>query len=147
MVSDLIVDGRWKLDVLNRWVADEDVCEIGKIPIPHHDVNDKLFWAVNRDGAYTVKSGYYHAKLQQNFSNGGASSSFVCSEGLWKVVWSPCFPPRVQNFIWRAWNGAVATKLSLFRRRCTQSPLCPICGEEEESTDHLLLTCSWAQSI
>ncbi|KAM1838383.1 hypothetical protein ACFX14_020050 [Malus domestica] len=40
-----------------------------------------------------------------------------------------------------------ATKLNLFRSRWSESPICPICAENDESTEHVLLLCQWATKV
>lgn len=148
LVSELIVNGRWCLGQLRMWVSEHEIQEICKVPISRHALDDRLAWAPKKDGVYAVKSGYFQAKMLQNESRVcGANVSFVCSNDLWKVVWGGCFPPKVQHFIWRALQGAVATNLNLFKRKSGFNSLCPICGKEDESIEHLLLTCDWVQMI
>ncbi|VVA39935.1 PREDICTED: Reverse mRNAase zinc-binding domain, partial [Prunus dulcis] len=43
-------------------------------------------------------------------------------------------------------NG-LATKANLFRRKIGTSPCCPICGDESESVEHMLLLCHWVEPI
>lgn len=68
----------------------------------------------------------------------------MASEKLWKVIWGSCFPPKIQHFFWRACTGALATKSNLCKRRCGHEVLCSICLQEEETVDHMLLSCDWA---
>lgn len=118
------------------------------IPLSQGSVVDKLVWEGNGDERYTVKSGYFCAKKEVDFRRlGVASNSFSSSEKLWRVIWSDLFPPNIQFFLWRACLGALATKGNLVNRRCGHDFTCPICLQEEETIEHMLLTCDWAQKI
>ncbi|XP_070682474.1 uncharacterized protein [Malus domestica] len=44
-------------------------------------------------------------------------------------------------------RGAIATKVNLFHRRCAPSPLFPICYDQEESIEHVLLLCPWVDHV
>lgn len=95
-----------------------------------------------------LKSGYFSGREGLHSGNlNQESSSFYCSENLWRIIWSDLFPPKVQHFLWRALTGALATRSNLYKRRCNVCPLCPICYLEEESEEHLLLLCNWAQKV
>lgn len=130
-VHELIVDGRWDLQELRQWISEEEYKAITGIPLSLCGAADKLIWNGSKNGMYNVKNGYHLAKKS---ADGGrycsASSSFVCSEKLWKIVWSECFPPKIQHFLWRAISGALATKDGLCRRRCGNNSVCPICWDE-----------------
>ncbi|KAM1017221.1 hypothetical protein ACFX13_047544 [Malus domestica] len=53
----------------------------------------------------------------------------------------------MRNFMWRALRDACANKFNLFRRRCVASPLCPICAENEETMEHIILLCPWVTNV
>ena len=76
-----------------------------------------------------------------------ASSSTEDGCTVCKKVWHAGVPPKVRNFAWRALHNAVPVKENLKRKHVDVDPICPRCGEKEESVDHLLLTCSEAQVV
>lgn len=148
LVCDLIRDGRWDSDWLKLCFSADEVKAVEAIPVSLAGTDDKLFWSFYRDVAYTVKSVYYSARVgQAGRVSSGACFSYHCPKVLWKAVWSDVFPPKVQHFLWRACSGALATGGNPFKRRCCLNPSCPVCDSEEESVEHLLLTCDWAQKV
>ncbi|KAL3513234.1 hypothetical protein ACH5RR_025951, partial [Cinchona calisaya] len=61
-VSDLIKDGKWDAQVLQRFFSNDDRIRISKIPLSIHQRKDRFFWKETKDVAYSVKSGYAVAK-------------------------------------------------------------------------------------
>lgn len=101
----------------------------------------------NRNGIYTVKSGYWVAKDQEkDLPIKDPGMSYVVPNSLWKNVWRLSIPPKIQHFVWRICVGAVATRSALFKRKCAVNPMCPICLVEEETLEHLLFLCPWTKS-
>ena len=43
--------------------------------------------------------------------------------------------------VWRACHNLLPTKANLFKRRVTDSLLCPICNLEDESVEHVVWSC------
>ena len=60
LVCELInrVTGEWNMDKLNSWFQPEDRLEIMYIPLSTIDTNDRLIWAENISGKFTIKSAY-----------------------------------------------------------------------------------------
>lgn len=54
-------------------------------------------------------------------------------------------PPKVNHLLWREFNGALATKLVLFKRMCAQNAMCRICKSQVESFEHSIFLCPWAK--
>ncbi|KAM1920265.1 hypothetical protein ACFX15_024088 [Malus domestica] len=108
----------------------EDRCEIKKIYFGKPDLPDRLIWLADKKGNYSVKSG----------------SRWVYDRGgKWRAQRPSSFCPT-NPFVWKQGNWrVVATTLSLFRRKCSTSPLCPICDEHDESVVHLILLCHWVE--
>ena len=51
----------------------------------------------------------------------------------------------VKNFLWRACNNLLPTKMNLMRRGIVKDARCPICEREAETMTHILWRCSAAQ--
>ncbi|KAD3068810.1 hypothetical protein E3N88_36690 [Mikania micrantha] len=63
-------------------------------------------------------------------------------------IWNNWDVPKVNVFIWRAGLGRLATSDNLQRRGVhMESYSCPVCGTTMESTDHLLVSCSFARVV
>ncbi|KAF7838845.1 Pyruvate carboxyltransferase [Senna tora] len=50
-------------------------------------------------------------------------------------------PQKIKTFLWKSCKAALPTKASLVRRKLGTDSLCPICGREDESMEHLFLLC------
>lgn len=112
------------------------------------DIEDSLVWPLNTSGSYSVRSGYnfLHA-FNSSPSGSNAHTSHRTNERVWKTLWSTNIPPKIKHFLWRALNHILPTFLSLFRRKVFVTPMCPVCGSMEESVEHILLLCPFAQSV
>ncbi|KAF7820595.1 reverse transcriptase [Senna tora] len=147
-VKDLICKGRWVLDSVKRWFCDEDCGRILSIPISVTSRADKLLWSPNRSGSFSVKTGYKLAiGSKKEVVQLKPSSSFSVPDHLWSDIWSLKICPKVKHFMWRVCWNALSTRENLFRRKCSPSPVCPICLSEPESIEHLLFFCGWTRSV
>lgn len=54
---------------------------------------------------------------------------------------------KIKNFGWRALHNGLAVFANLKYRGCECDNLCLLCGEDEESTFHRLVTCPDSQWI
>ncbi|KAM1294906.1 hypothetical protein ACFX1Q_015702 [Malus domestica] len=149
-VGTLISDssGTWDLDFLQPFISPEDFSAILDTCIGDPLLEDRLVWPGTRNGIYTVKSGYHWKKAcSMPFTGRGTSSSYLIHSKVWKAIWKLATPPKIRNFMWRALHRALATMDVLFIRRCSPSPLCPICHAQEESVEHLFFLCPWVEPI
>lgn len=65
----------------------------------------------------------------------------------WKNLWKLNIPPKCSYLIWRILNGAIPTKANLFRKSIRGEPLCPMCYDHIETTDHIFLKCDWVKHV
>ena len=104
MVSALI-DGetkRWKVDMVKSLFLPFEAKTILNIPLSYNLLKDKIIWAGNKKGEFTVKSAYYIALNVISSSEGGGGSR-ECSHGdpktpLWKKMWHLKIPPKIRIF-------------------------------------------------
>ncbi|CAL8998931.1 unnamed protein product [Prunus brigantina] len=111
-------------------------------------MSDRLVWPRDRNGCYSVKSGYHwlHSVNAVRHSNIPSSSTTVDSD-CWKLMWKTNVPPKIKTFLWRALRNAIATFGNLFRRKCARTPLCPLCNCYHETAEHMLLLCPWVETV
>ena len=57
-VDELIADGDWNQEILNRLFIAEDVQKIKAIPLSITGCQDRLYWRYTKAGVFTVKSAY-----------------------------------------------------------------------------------------
>ena len=53
----------------------------------------------------------------------------------------------VNNFLWKACNGILPTRVNLHKRGITDDPMYPICFREKETVSHALWTCPSARDV
>ncbi|XP_058195012.1 uncharacterized protein LOC131311532 [Rhododendron vialii] len=148
-VSEVIRPGMqgWDVNKLRRVISEDEVNAIVKIALPSNPRRDRLIWHYNSQGIYTVKSGYRVALKINEIYIDKPESSFKPNKHLWKLIWKLNVPPKVRNFWWRVCKNGLATKENLFRRRCAQSPTCPLCNDCVESVEHMLTQCAWTRPV
>ncbi|CAL9232629.1 unnamed protein product [Arabidopsis halleri] len=73
---------------------------------------------------------------------------------LWKEgkrEWDPVvfegITPKIRHFLWRGLSGALATATQLRTRTIPADPVCQKCCQEEETVNHILFTCPFANAV
>lgn len=129
----------WNDDLLSTLFDDDTVNAILSIPLSTTWPGDKLFWWMNKNGIYSVKSGYWLGLLGHNHEDSNTDAATV--RKCWSTIWSIPGPPKLRHFVWRACHGSLATKSVLFQRYCVPSAGCDQCNGGVESIMHALVDC------
>lgn len=116
------------------------------IPLSPSPQADRKIWKFTKNGYFLVKSAYHCAVARFSTMNANNPSSSVVPKG-WKKIWKIRAVPRVRVFTWRAWVNALPTRANLVRRGGIADPICGLCGEEIETTEHILLHCTRVQPV
>jgi hypothetical protein len=66
---------------------------------------------------------------------------------LWKTIWSHNLIPKIDIFTWTMSHKSILTSEKLRRRGWKGPSRCPLCISEEETTDHLLLSCPYSKEV
>ena len=133
---------RWDRSILTATFTRATVEDILRIMVGTSNMRDTLTWKENKSREFTVKTAYQVAlRLSQSCS--GEHSSASQDRHLWKKLWSLNVPPKVRTFMWRACCNVLPTKSNLARRKVQIDPKCSFCGQEDETTQHIL----WADSL
>lgn len=96
---------------------------------------DRWFWLDDEKGVYTVKSGY---KSVIGLINSSATSQV---EFNWQKLWNLLIPPKVKNFIWRAYYNCLPTLDNFQRRQVDVNYQCSVCQAGDETLNHAMWTC------
>ena len=110
---------------------------IKSIPLSLVDCDDKIYWPLNFNGEYSIKTGY-RLLMDQDASENPSSLDISQSKQIWKAVWNLKVPNRVKTLIWRAGLDALPTQANLVKRMVLCDPACPSCGLGQESVLHAL---------
>ncbi|XP_047175646.1 TMV resistance protein N-like [Vigna umbellata] len=83
-------------------------------------------------------------QMKQHEAN---SSYHGVSQRLWLAICSIAAPLNVKVLMWNICQDDLPTFEYLFRRKLVLSPLCPICGTEPETVEHVFLFCPWTRPL
>jgi hypothetical protein len=123
------------LDKINSLFSDEVVNSILAVPLVELVSEDKLIWSEEKDGVYSVRSGY--RKLMRERCKG-----YGPRQGEeWSCIWKILAPPKAKHLIWRICKECLPTRTRL-RNRHVQCPIeCPFCLSHYEDEKHLFFDC------
>ncbi|KAK0591707.1 hypothetical protein LWI29_006682 [Acer saccharum] len=130
--------GGWNINLLRNTFVADDVDLILSIPPASPSVNDSLLWHFEKDGRYSVRSGY---RVGRFLSGTPSSSGLDESISWWKALWRLKIPPKIKVFLWRASNHWLPTSAYLAKRGIPLSKLCPRYRRCPESMVHALWGC------
>ena len=149
MVSALIDydTRRWRADLVKSIFLPFEAKTILNIPISFSLPEDKIIWAGNMKGVFTVKSAYYVTLNMVDSSEEGESSCRDPRQRLWKKVWHLNIPSKIKTFAWRACVDALPTMMNLKKRSIGVTENCPCCGREMESIFHSIIRCEMAKRV
>ena len=117
------------------------------IPLSSSNTNDRIVWAENRSGKFTVKSAYVLALEEKVHNTRADCSDESARRKIWKTIWKLRIPQKIKHFAWRAGRDILATKSNLAKRRITPNGICDLCGHNEETVSHLLWGCDHAKEV
>ena len=98
-------------------------------------VEDKFIWTWEKSGCYSARSAY------RAFFAGQTKA-----EGV-KQIWSSRAPQGCRFFAWLVSKNRCWTGDRLLRRGLPHPAACPLCDQEPETLQHLLLGCVVARQI
>jgi ribonuclease HI len=107
------------------------------LTVPLFDLvrEDKLIWSEEKDGVYSVRSGY--RKIMEAKNRGYRLER----DDGWSSIWKIRAPPKTKHLLWRICKECLPTR-SRLRNRHVQCPEdCPLCLTDEETDWHLLFNC------
>ncbi|KAK0599556.1 hypothetical protein LWI29_006326 [Acer saccharum] len=133
----------WKIDLRrpcfdweqNQWIAFNSCLD--NIVI-RDSISDTIGWSWCSTGQFSVKLVWKN--LEENF---------VGNSAVFNRIWKSICPPKVEIFVWHLLHGRVLVRNALKRFGLISNNIfdCPMCGEAEESIDHLFLNCKWAWNL
>lgn len=105
------------------------------------DGEDTYIWQLNKSGNFSVKS------ITMELAKSAAH--LPPSPDKPKKLWAGLIPPRIEIFTWLALLGKLNSRDRLLKLKIIEEPesKCPLCLEHLESSDHLLLLCSFSWKI
>jgi len=99
------------------------------------DVEDVHIWQFSASGQYSAKSAY------ESFFLG--STQF----GPYERIWNTWAPPKCHFFLWLVAHNRCWTADRLARRWLPHPEQCPLCDQEDETINHLLVSYVFARQF
>ncbi|XVF82801.1 hypothetical protein PTKIN_Ptkin16aG0079000 [Pterospermum kingtungense] len=149
-VCELIdeVTKSWKTEMLDHLFFDEVSREIQKIPISQVSTEDRLVWQFTKNMTYSVRSDYHFLQSQNTEDNNDLATHnemYGESKNVWRKLWNAQVPLKVRFFGWRLCQDIIPMYASLSRRKIMDSPICPRCTNEEETSTYAIRDCRLAR--
>ena len=147
-VSDLIdVDNNcWNLETLKDLFFEEDIQRILKMRVVA-DQEDYWVWVHNRNGSYSVRSGYWLISRPSNSEVDIEAAARPSLNDLKTDVWKIKTPPKIKTFLWKALSNAIPVGELLVKKGIKMDPCCQACGFQGESINHILFDCAIARQV
>jgi hypothetical protein len=146
LVSDLIFEdsNQWNTNLIRKVFFAPDADAILSMPRPRTRLQDVWAWAWDKSGSYTVRSAY-KLLLEEGLDNVQMTESSNRGETKWRALWKLKVIPKIRIFWWRVLKGFLPCHAELQMRHMKELSHCPMCGHEEESIYHALVTCDHAR--
>nr|XP_027124351.1 uncharacterized protein LOC113741063 [Coffea arabica] len=155
MVHELISHHRWKRNTIFQHFTPSDAEKILNIPLSLMGREDNFYWQHNPGEIYTVSSGY--KCIMKESTNAKqiapeAAGPSITGEGqqarqMWNTLWKLNIKHKLKIFIWKCITGALPVRAAIFRKTRLGDPVCRLCGEDQETVEHLLLNCQHTQQV
>jgi hypothetical protein len=96
---------------------------------------DSIRWKLTTSGQYSSRS-TYRAQL---------AGSYCSFDAL--AIWKTKVESKHRFFAWLLVQRKILTADKLLAKNCPCNPMCPLCDQENETTDHLCLHCVFVQEV
>jgi hypothetical protein len=140
-VKDLLHENykAWDIAKVRNLFSGDVVERILATPLVGSVREDKVVWEEERNGCYSVKSGY---KLAMRYI---IHSDKYHVTGNWNDIWKAQAPHKARHLLWRLCRGCLPTRYRLIQRHVECTLNCPVCDEETEDELHIFFNCTVAR--
>jgi ribonuclease HI len=125
----------WDVDKINSLFPREVALDIVAVPLLDVVKEDRLVWKEEKDGLYSVRSGYRKFLKEKGRGVGGDSI-----DG-WSSLWKIHAPPKAKHLLWRICRECLPTRSRLINRFVPCPVECPLCLNNDEEESHLFFNC------
>jgi hypothetical protein len=129
-ISD--IQGGLSVGVINEYLLLWDLLDLVQLR-PH--VDDKHFFRLAANGKYSSKEAY------RGFFIGSIEFE------PFHIIWKTWAPPKSKFFMWLVAHKRVWTADRLQRRGMDHPERCPLCDQDQETLNHMLLGCVFAREF
>uniref|UniRef100_A0A8R7TSY5 Reverse transcriptase zinc-binding domain-containing protein n=1 Tax=Triticum urartu TaxID=4572 RepID=A0A8R7TSY5_TRIUA len=148
-VVDLIdqASHAWKEDYITRIFTHEDANVILSIRLPNMMMRIILLGSPKKIGIFSVRSAYRLAMNEKDSVVIGSSHNTQGDHSIWNNIWKTNVPQKVRIFTWRLATESLAVQTNRFRRIPGLTPICNVCGAEDETGFHMAHRCTFARAL
>ena len=139
-VYDALTDGRWVADIRGArtvGVLTEflDLWDLLAEVVLQPEVDDSHIWRFSSTGKYSAKSAY--------------EAMFIGATHFkpWERIWRSWAPGKCRFFMWLVAHNKCWTADRLARKGLPHPEQCPLCDQEEETINHLLVSCVFSRQV
>ena len=154
VVSELInpVTRSWNKQALTEHFIPADVDFILNIPFSTRQHEDFWAWHYDKRGIFSVRSAYrmicaIKTQREDWLEHRPSHSNIAADKNSWSQLWKVKVPSKIWVFVWRLAHTSIPTGLVRHERHMADSPSCSICGAEEDTWRHSLLSCRMARCV
>lgn len=108
---------------------------------------DTWIWRYTRNMVYSVKTGYQLAFSKNNQSLIANQITRPSLNPLRAKIWKQLAPSKLKVFMWKALSGALPVTDGLRNRGMHCDQMCQRCGDDGESINHVLFSCTFARLV
>ena len=131
-VSNFIENKQWNVSKLHSYLGNPALVQkVLGLPIPLTEIKDSFCWGLSTSGSFTIKTASWLSHGNDH------NDSHWPYQGLWKLD----IMPKIKIFLWQMCHNALPVRGNLFRRGCQLDPICPLCTNDIESSEHLFQDC------
>ncbi|GAU30882.1 hypothetical protein TSUD_15680 [Trifolium subterraneum] len=136
-VRDLLHENykAWNIAKVRNLFSRDAAKRILETPLVSSVREDKVVWEEERNGCYSVKSGY---KIAMRYIIGSDKYHVA---GNWNGIWKAQAPHKARHLLWRLCRGCLPTRCRLLERRVECNPNCPVCDVVTEDELHIFFRC------
>ncbi|PNY00873.1 ribonuclease H [Trifolium pratense] len=117
---------RWDANKIHSLFSEAVAQNMLVVPLLEQIHDDKQIWKEERDGIYSVRSGYRKMMREKDLW------CRTSNQMAWGLLWKIQAPPKSKHLIWRICKECLPTRTRL-QSRYVSCPLeCPLCSQEEE---------------
>lgn len=102
--------------MIDSFFLPREAQQIKAIPLCVVPQSDCLYWSLEKNEIYSVKSGYKllceEARLEE-----ALGSNRLGMTNLWYRIWKLKLPGKIIHFLWRACSDCLPTKVNLMKRK------------------------------
>lgn len=108
--------GSWNEQVIDSCFIPFEAQQIKAIPLSVSPQPDLLYWSLEKDGVYSVKSGY-RGICEDARREEASVSNRATTSGIWSAIWKLSVAGKIKHFLWRACTNSLLTKTNLLKRK------------------------------